>query len=795
LPDIVAAAWGGQYRRCALADKRGIISVRTIPDNQELLRIASDQAILGNSLYFSPDEQYLLGLAKGHSLRVWRVWDGQLALRDKPGGCRARAFSPDGRRLAVGHQEMILCFDLATGLQVNCWRLPVPAWSLAFNPDNRRLAVGSSGSSVVSVYDAASGALLLELPVGAIRNQVVAWHPDGERLAIAGSDPRIHVWNVVSRQKLATLEGHVQQITVATFHPQGDLLASYSWDGVLRLWETSTGRGLLQLPLTFADLPRFSGDGRWLGAALRGEHADLLEVTPSREYRTLVSSAQSGRGGHGQGDISPDGRLLAVGLDDGAQLWDLETGREVARLPAWSTYVFFEPRETSSLTPGGPRWNLLTCGRDGLLRWPVSRNDPGVLRFQIGPPQRLSLLRRAWFGHGHDGRTLCAVTEEGGANVILDLAKVAVQRHLGVHPSGEVRALSGDGRWAASCGWHSDRVRLWNLGTGQMVHEWVLGKQTSVCFTPDSRELIISRGDAFSFWDVETLRLIRRLPRDVTQFPGAVAFSPDGRLMAMEMAPAVIHLKEVTTGRTVAQFEDPHGDRATWQGFTPDGTRLVVVASYASAVHLWDLRAIRNRLKGMNLDWDWTEFPPPATGKMTGEPVTVEILPGELLRADQRIAERARSTIDRSRREVSATPDSAWACNSLAWAYLVAPESLRDVQAALPLAEKAVRLASENPDYCNTLGVAYYRAGRCREAVEVLRRNVNHRENRALSNDLYFLAMSHHRLGETARARDYYDWAVRWDQVQPALDAGHREEINAFRDEAERLLGIDPGRK
>ena len=41
------------------------------------------------------------------------------------------------------------------------------------------------------------------------------------------------------------------------------------------------------------------------------------------------------------------------------------------------------------------------------------------------------------------------------------------------------------------------------------------------------------------------------------------------KLMAVEMAPAVIHLKETATGRTVAKLEDPHGDRATWQGFTP----------------------------------------------------------------------------------------------------------------------------------------------------------------------------------------------------------------------------------
>src|SRR5262249_22825687 len=159
------------------------------------------------------------------------------------------------------------------------------------------------------------------------------------------------------------------------------------------------------------------------------------------------------------------------------------------------------------------------------------------------------------------------------------------RQEIARHCLGEVRALSADGLWAASSGWHSDRGVLWNAQTGRPVHEWVLGRWTHVFFTPDSRGLGISRGDEFSFWDVGTVRPIRRLPRDVTPFPGHVAFSADGRLMALEMAPAVLHLKEVATGRTVARFEDPHGDRVSWQGFTPDGSKLVVVTNFAQALH------------------------------------------------------------------------------------------------------------------------------------------------------------------------------------------------------------------
>ena len=51
--------------------------------------------------------------------------------------------------------------------------------------------------------------------------------------------------------------------------------------------------------------------------------------------------------------------------------------------------------------------------------------------------------------------------------------------------------------------------------------------------------------------------------------------------------------------------------------------------------------------------------------------------------------------------------------------------------------------------------------------------------------------MSYQRLGETARARDYYDWAVRWTRAQQGLSEPHLEELTLFRTEAEELFEID----
>jgi tetratricopeptide (TPR) repeat protein len=263
--------------------------------------------------------------------------------------------------------------------------------------------------------------------------------------------------------------------------------------------------------------------------------------------------------------------------------------------------------------------------------------------------------------------------------------------------------------------------------------------------------------------------------------------------MAVAIATGVIRLLDSATGRELALLEDPNLDCTSLPLFTSDGTRLISYSiGKVNGIQVWDLRLIRRHLAEMGLDWDAPPYPPADPESKTAPPLKVQVLLGDPATPALAREQKARQAIGNYRRAVETNPDSADACNNLAWAYLAASEALRDAKAALPLAEKAVRLAPENPDYRNTLGVAYYRAGRYREAVETLRPNLEHQEDGALAFDLYFLAMSHHRLGETARARDYYDWAVRWTRVQPGLAAEQLEELTVIRAEAEELLKQEP---
>ena len=122
-----------------------------------------------------------------------------------------------------------------------------------------------------------------------------------------------------AKRKLATLEGHVQQVTALAFHPGGELLASDGWEAVVRLWHPASGRQLMLVPDSFTML-RFSADGQWLGTAPEGECGRLVEVAACPEYRTTVSSLGAGKGEHYEGEICPDGSLLALGMKDGARI-------------------------------------------------------------------------------------------------------------------------------------------------------------------------------------------------------------------------------------------------------------------------------------------------------------------------------------------------------------------------------------------------------------------------------------------------------------------------------------------
>jgi Tfp pilus assembly protein PilF len=145
------------------------------------------------------------------------------------------------------------------------------------------------------------------------------------------------------------------------------------------------------------------------------------------------------------------------------------------------------------------------------------------------------------------------------------------------------------------------------------------------------------------------------------------------------------------------------------------------------------------------------------------------------------------------RRCLEIDPERASACNRLAWLYVTGPREFRDPDKALPLAEKATQKDPKTATYQNTLGVVHYRLGQYLQAVAALKRSFQESKGESGAFDLFFLAMCHARLGDSAQAEDYYRRAQDWvRERQGKLSAENSAELDAFQEEASALLNPSP---
>ncbi len=63
-----------------------------------------------------------------------------------------------------------------------------------------------------------------------------AFSPDGELLASASTDGTVKLWAAASGGELATLTGHTDSVNCCAFSPDGKELATASGDKSVKLW-------------------------------------------------------------------------------------------------------------------------------------------------------------------------------------------------------------------------------------------------------------------------------------------------------------------------------------------------------------------------------------------------------------------------------------------------------------------------------------------------------------------------------------------------------------------------------
>lgn len=572
--------------RSARVDREGNISVRRVADDAELWNLNG----LGTNESWpalSPDGQFLI------------VWNGRFKLWNLSGPTptviaegtgHSPAFRADSRQLALPQQNSFVhIFDLPSGLRLKELAVETPPGRAIYHPHERKLAVSSSRG--IRLWDVESGKALGDLPHAGAHD--MTWHPAGHTLAAVVSGRMIQLWDIGSGKPTVQLKGHTNDGIVPSFSQTGNLIASTGWGQPLRLWDPRTGELLFQTPGAMLGM-HFSEDDRQLGAILTIQgRLQILDLAPVRDfYRTVVRDPVQGPGTYHLTSVSPDGRLLAGGMDDGVGLWDFVSGNMLKFLSTGRHFsVLFEPSGA-----------LLTSGPSGVVRWPITIDSPESQTVRMGTPEPLPLRGPSnRIALGNHGQVLAKAVNAGGLVWHLDPSQPPIP--LSPHDDARYIDVSSDGRWIATGSHAHTKVKIWDGHFGKLLRELPVEGTSQVVFSPDGRWLVTSyHGNRL--WSTDSWQEVREFGGS-----GGIAFSPDSNILAIELGNGIIRLLDPATGCHLAQLEDPHQDRSYGLTFTPDGSQLVAMNNDSNSIHIWNLRAIRAELAEMNLDWNLPAYP------------------------------------------------------------------------------------------------------------------------------------------------------------------------------------------
>jgi WD40 repeat protein len=480
-----------------------------------------------------------------------------------------------------------------------------PVARVVHSPDGNLVATVSGLDPIVRIYDIAERRLLVTLAGHQLAVHGVAFSPDGKRMATAGSDNTIRLWQLPATPPKqptaltpeATLTGHTNTVNAVAFSPDGKRLASASADGLVRLWDFQPGveKPTASLVLkqhvgtvwavVWSDAGLFSGgsDGRVLHWRLGRGSGRAEELFKLRKQVLALAT-------------SPDGEMIAAAGDAEAdedepviQLFRPLTDKFAGTLRGHTGLAVYD----LAFAPDGKR--LASAGRDGTVRvWDVAAlQERAVFRPEKEPrtgmlDQSVRAIRGVSF-EPKNGLSIVSGGQDGAIRFWSFAGQKVEAVELAARSPLSAAVMSADGQILAVAERTTRQIKLWRLGDPTREVDpkpnRVLGgldqSPLAIALNSDGSTVAAATSDGVYVWraDDRPVRIAKG---------GAVAVALRGDDLVFATDDGQLRWLDAQTGRPRHSTTQANG-RTHLVAFSPDGRKLITAGGGGgSALQIWD---------------------------------------------------------------------------------------------------------------------------------------------------------------------------------------------------------------
>ncbi|MEY4567329.1 MAG: hypothetical protein RLY14_2299 [Planctomycetota bacterium] len=448
-----------------------------------------------------------------------------------------------------------------------------------FSPDGKRL-LSSDGNSVKLWVSSTGGEQATFLHEGSWNFAISS---DGKKLATAGTDQKVKLWDVESGKNIRTLNIHEQYVYDIKLSHDSPIIVS---PGIVRIWDFDTGNVIKKFEHSHVDSIVVSPDERNLVSVSYSQGTvKLWDIATALEIKNLsVEPNGEAIAGARKVTYSPDGMLLATASDKAVVLWDTVSWQQRTIVPHHQSYV--------TSVAFSPDSRFLACAsKDGKVKlWDVLNNlEIATLADRPGP----SITYATSLAFSSDGKKL-AVSCRDGSSIVYNTMTGNVLAMLIGHRS-EVSSIdfSPDGMLLASAS--ADGIKIWDSMYKPMTEVTDQVVTSSLAFSSDG-SLITSA----SSWDGKVIS------RDVLTGQASIilesspaiasALSSDGTLLATANSfDGSVRLISIPQGSETLLY-NPNSKEIRQLAFSNDGLKIAMVSA-SGTIQLWDVNTKKIGIK------------------------------------------------------------------------------------------------------------------------------------------------------------------------------------------------------